>query len=85
MHLLAENIAQACTLLIGLAFKDNSGLSVFPLAPIEILWIIMVTSGFPAMGLGMEISSDDIMTRQPHNVSIFRRLLLIIKADIFIA
>jgi len=45
LHLLAENIAQACTLLIGLAFKDNSQLSVFPLSPVEILWIIMITSG----------------------------------------
>lgn len=44
LHLLAENIAQACTLLIGLAFKDQSSLSVFPLAPVEILWVIMVTS-----------------------------------------
>jgi magnesium-transporting ATPase (P-type) len=38
LHLLAENIAQVCTLLIGLAFKDTRGLSVFPLAPVEILW-----------------------------------------------
>lgn len=45
LHLLAENIAQACTLLIGLAFKDESGLSVFPLSPVEILWVIMITSG----------------------------------------
>ena len=45
LHLLAENIAQACTLLIGLAFKDKSSLSVFPLAPVEILWVIMITSG----------------------------------------
>ncbi|KAF8658396.1 hypothetical protein AX16_002004 [Volvariella volvacea WC 439] len=70
LHLLAENIAQACTLLIGLAFKDNTGLSVFPLAPVEILWIIMITSGFPAMGLGMEVASDDIMVRPPHNVKV---------------
>jgi Na+-exporting ATPase len=66
---LAENIAQACTLLIGLAFKDQDGISVFPLAPVEILWIIMVTSGFPAMGLGMEIAAPDIMQRPPHDVS----------------
>lgn len=70
LHLLAENIAQACTLLIGLAFKDSTGLSVFPLAPVEILWIIMITSGFPAMGLGMEVASDDIMTRPPHNLKV---------------
>ena len=37
LHVLAENIAQACTLLVGLAFKDASGISVFPLAPVEIL------------------------------------------------
>lgn len=35
LHLLAQNIAQACTLLIGLAFKDSSGLSVFPLSPVR--------------------------------------------------
>lgn len=44
LHLLAENIAQACTLLIGLAFKDENDLSVFPLSPVEILWVIMITS-----------------------------------------
>lgn len=79
LHLLAENIAQAFTLLIGLAFKDHTGLSVFPLAPVEILWIIMITSGFPAMGLGMEVASDDIMVRPPHSVKvgIFTKELLI--------
>jgi Na+-exporting ATPase len=41
--LLAGNIMQALVLLVGLAFKDVNGLSVFPLAPIEILWIIMIT------------------------------------------
>lgn len=68
LHLLAENIAQACTLLIGLAFKDDSGLSVFPLAPVEILWIIMITSGMPDMGLGMEVASPDILGRPPQDL-----------------
>jgi Na+-exporting ATPase len=65
LHLLSENIAQACTLLIGLAFKDQDGQSVFPLAPVEILWIIMITSGMPDMGLGMEVAAPDIMDRPP--------------------
>jgi P-type Na+/K+ transporter len=68
LHLLAENIAQACTLLIGLAFKDGSGLSVFPLAPVEIIWVIMITSGMPDMGLGMEVASPDILSRPPQNL-----------------
>lgn len=49
LHVLAENIAQAGTLLIGLAFKDVNGISVFPLAPVEIIWIIMVTSGMVSL------------------------------------
>ena len=69
LHVLAENIAQACTLLVGLVFKDHTGISVFPLAPVEVLWVIMVTSGLPDMGLGFELASPDILTRPPQNVS----------------
>lgn len=68
LHLLAENIAQACTLLIGLAFKDSRGLSVFPLSPVEILWVIMITSGMPDMGLGFEVAAPDIMQRPPQSL-----------------
>ncbi|KAB8346131.1 hypothetical protein FH972_023177 [Carpinus fangiana] len=65
LHVLAVNVAQACVLLIGLAFKDTRGLSVFPLSPVEIMWLIMITSGFPDMGLGFERASPDIMNRPP--------------------
>ena len=68
LHVLAENIAQAGTLLIGLAFKDVRGLSVFPLAPVEIVWIIMITSGLPDMGLGFERAVPDIMRRPPQSL-----------------
>jgi len=68
LHVLAENIAQATTLLVGLAFKDADGNSVFPLAPVQILWVIMATSGMPDMGLGMEKAASDIMGRPPHNL-----------------
>ncbi|KTW29903.1 potassium/sodium efflux P-type ATPase, fungal-type [Pneumocystis carinii B80] len=70
LHLLAANVAQALYLLIGLVFQDKSGFSVFALTPVEILWIIMVTSAFPAMGLGMEAACSDIMKRPPHNIKI---------------
>ncbi|KAI9734871.1 MAG: hypothetical protein M1834_001951 [Cirrosporium novae-zelandiae] len=68
LHLLTQNIGQACTLLIGLAFKDEVDMSVFPLSPVEILWIIMIASSFPAMGLGMEPAAPDSMTRPPHSL-----------------
>ncbi|CAA9959222.1 hypothetical protein CFE70_002732 [Pyrenophora teres f. teres 0-1] len=68
LHLLAQNIAQACVLLIGLAFKDESGLSVFPVSPVEVMWIIMITSSLPDMGLGFEIAAPDILNRPPQNL-----------------
>lgn len=70
LHLLAQNVAQALTLLIGLIFKDATNLSVFPLSPVEVMWIIMITSGLPDMGLGFEIASPDVLKRPPQNVSL---------------
>lgn len=69
-HLLAQNVAQAIVLLVGLVFKDSTSLSIFPISPVEILWIIMITSGFPAMGLGFEPPAPDIMSRPPHDVRV---------------
>ncbi|KAH6670439.1 putative calcium-transporting ATPase 3 [Halenospora varia] len=70
MHLLISNIAQVVLLLIALAFKDKDGNSVFPLSPLEILWVNMITSSFLALGLGMEEAQADIMTRPPRNLHI---------------
>lgn len=69
LHVLAQNIAQACVLLIGLVFKDDENISVFPIAPVQAMWIIMITSGLPDMGLGFEVAAPDIMQRPPQNVS----------------
>ncbi|KAH9869874.1 hypothetical protein J1614_006794 [Plenodomus biglobosus] len=68
LHVLAENVAQAGTLLVGLAFKDATGLSVFPLAPVQVVWIIMATSGMPDMGLGFERAVPDILQRPPQSL-----------------
>jgi Na+-exporting ATPase len=67
MHLLISNIAQVILLLIGLAFKDQDNHSVFPLSPIEILWVNLITSSFLAIGLGLEESQEDSMFRPPHD------------------
>lgn len=69
LHVLSENVGQALTLLIGLAIKDDRGISVFPISPVEIMWLIMITSGFPDMGLGFEVAVPDIMNRPPMSVS----------------
>jgi potassium/sodium efflux P-type ATPase len=68
LHLLAQNVAQALVLLIGLVFKDADNLSVFPISPIEILWIIMITSGIPDMGLGFQEKAPDVLRRPPQSL-----------------
>ncbi|PVH76835.1 putative calcium-transporting ATPase 3 [Cadophora sp. DSE1049] len=70
MHLLISNISQVILLLIALAFKDGDGNSVFPLSPLEILWVNMVTSSFLALGLGMEEAQADIMIRAPRDLRV---------------
>lgn len=66
LQLLAENVAQALYLMVGLAFIDELGYSVFPLSPVEVLWILVMTSCFPAMGLGQERAADDILEQEPN-------------------
>lgn len=66
IHLLAVNVAEVIVLVIGLAFQDEQGRSVFPLSPIAILWVNMVTSGPPAFGLGTEKAERNAMRKPPH-------------------
>merc|ERR1711939_183249 len=77
MHLLISNISQVILLLIALAFKDGDGNSVFPLSPLEILWVNMVTSSFLALGLGMEEAQADIMIRAPRDLCLVSFIIVV--------
>ncbi|EER31525.1 sodium transport ATPase 1 [Candida tropicalis MYA-3404] len=67
LQLLAENVAQAFYLMIGLVFIDETGFSVFPLSPVEVLFVLVITSTAPALGLGMCTADDDILEKPPSN------------------
>ena len=67
LHLLTSNVGEVILLIAGLGFQDASGFSVFPISPLEILWINMVTSSFPAFGLGREKASREVMRKPPHD------------------
>jgi len=67
LHLLCSNVGEVILLICGLAFQDKTGFSVFPISPLEILWINMVTSSFPAFGLSREKASTEVMRKPPHD------------------
>ncbi|PGG96331.1 potassium/sodium efflux P-type ATPase, fungal-type [Helicocarpus griseus UAMH5409] len=67
LHLLTSNVGEVVLLIAGLGFQDSTRLSVFPLSPLQILWINMLTSSFPAFGLGREKASAAVMHRPPHD------------------
>ncbi|BEI94986.1 uncharacterized protein CcaverHIS019_0705670 [Cutaneotrichosporon cavernicola] len=65
LYMLSGNVGQLTVMLFGLAFRDEDGFSVFPLAPVSALWVNTLTAGPPAMALGVEPPSPDAMTRPP--------------------
>ncbi len=61
-YLLSCNIGEILTILGGILI----GLP-FPLLPIQILWVNLVTDGLPAIALGMEGAEPGIMNRLPRS------------------
>ncbi|PSS05140.1 potassium/sodium efflux P-type ATPase [Coniella lustricola] len=76
LHLLASNVGEVVLLVAGLGIQDASGLSVFPVSPLSILWINMITSSFPAFGLGREKTPADIMLKPPQTKSILTKQVI---------
>ncbi|KAG0270850.1 Na+ ATPase, partial [Linnemannia exigua] len=66
-HLMSANVAEIVVLIIGLAFKDRDGNAVFPMSAVEILFLNMITSSPPAMGLGLEPPSESNMREPPRS------------------
>ncbi|KAJ3486395.1 hypothetical protein NLG97_g6622 [Lecanicillium saksenae] len=64
LHLLTSNVGEVILLIAGLGFVDKDGFSVFPISPLHIIWINMVTSSFPAFGLGREPAAQDVMRKR---------------------
>ncbi|KAL6863592.1 cation transporting ATPase [Trichoderma novae-zelandiae] len=67
LHLLSSNVGEVILLVAGLAFVDGMGFSVFPVSPLQIIWINMATSSFPAFGLGREAAAREVMRKAPQD------------------
>jgi len=65
IHLMSGNVAEVVVLICGLGFFDSQGYSVYPMSPLQILWVNMVTSSPPALGLAMENAEPTVMDKKP--------------------
>ncbi|KAJ1723130.1 hypothetical protein LPJ53_002494 [Coemansia erecta] len=63
--LVSSNVAELICLLLGLAFRDKLGETVFPLSPVAILINNLITGSPPAMALGVEKAWSTIMDEPP--------------------
>ncbi len=68
-YLLSSNLGEVFTLFFAMliGFSDNLGNFIIPLLPLQILWINLVTDGLPALALGIDPISSDVMHKKPRN------------------
>ncbi len=61
-YMLGANIGEVLAIAFSLIFMTGS-----PLAPIQLLWINLLTDGLPALALGVEPPESGIMKRMPRD------------------
>ena len=71
-YILGSNIGEVITIALSPLLLP---IVAVPLTPLQILWMNLVTDGFPALALAMEPPEPNIMNRPPHDPeeSIFAR------------
>lgn len=71
-YILGSNIGEVITIALSPLLLP---IVAVPLTPLQILWMNLVTDGFPALALAMEPAEPHIMDRPPHDPkeSIFAR------------
>jgi len=71
-YILGSNIGEVLTIAAAPLLLGSGGL---PLAPLQILWMNLVTDGLPALALAVEPAEPNVMDRPPHSPteSIFSR------------
>ena len=74
-YLLSSNMGEVLTVFLGVVLAGVIGLTeasqesiVLPLLATQILWINLVTDSAPALALGVDPETDDVMARRPRGV-----------------
>ena len=70
-YLLSSNIAELLVIFMGmlLGFTDREGNAFVSLSAVQLLWMNLVTDGFPAIALGLDPIAPGAMGRAPRKLS----------------
>jgi len=70
-YLLSSNIAELLVIFVGmlLGFTDQKGNAFVSLSAVQLLWMNLVTDGFPAIALGLDPVDPNAMNRPPRKPS----------------
>jgi P-type Ca2+ transporter type 2C len=74
-YLLSSNMGEVMTVFLGVVGAGIFGLTgqgeaiVLPLLATQILWINLVTDSAPALALGLDPETDDVMARSPRRLT----------------
>ncbi len=77
-YLLSSNMGEVLTVflgvvgagVIGLSVSDGGGSAlVLPLLATQILWLNLITDSWPALAMGIDPPTDDVMARKPRHMN----------------
>ncbi len=78
-YLLSSNIGEVLTVFLGVigagviglksTEADAGGAVVLPLLATQLLWINLITDSAPALAMGVDPATDDLMARKPRHVN----------------
>ncbi len=74
-YLLSLNMGEVLTVFGGvvaggvLGLSSGNGAVVLPLLATQILWLNLITDSWPALAMGVDPSSDDVMARNPRKLT----------------
>jgi magnesium-transporting ATPase (P-type) len=74
-YLLSSNVGEVFTVFLGVLLAEAIGLAsgdgtvALPLLATQILWINLVTDSAPALAMGVDPETDDVMSRPPRRLT----------------
>ena len=74
-YLLSSNMGEVLTVFLGvtgagiLGLSHTDGAAVLPLLATQILWLNLITDSWPALAMGIDPSTDDVMARKPRKLT----------------